>query len=320
MSMIVALVPVIAQKADAASLSSVSMYYNRNQASLAASDAVNFILYLTPANETSSGDAVTIDFDGTGFCTDGSLTSAAPSPTKETATTLTASSTTCSSEAITITTSMGMNAGTKYGILISNNAGAITTPTAGEYEATVSTPSDSSTIALRFISDDQIEVTGDVVPSINFQLNGNTLGFGTFTTNTVRYATSDGSGSASQPSVAGSTVQATVSTNAANGIAIYSRDAYAGLYSPVGAGKTIAAAASATCTTGTECYSVYPANASGLAEDLVSAISATDQLFAHSDGYTNAATVLLIGKGNTLADTPTTSYSDTVTMTATGKF
>jgi hypothetical protein len=80
---------------------------------------------------------------------------------------------------------------------------AVTNATAGEYHPTITVGSDSTTVALRTISDDQIVVTATVPPTFNFVLGGNT---DTFASNLS---------AASVVSTAGKTV--TITSNAASG-------------------------------------------------------------------------------------------------------
>jgi hypothetical protein len=65
-------------------------------------------------------------------------------------------------------------------------ATAVTTPTAGhegEYHPTVTQGTDSTTVAVRIISNDQVVVTATVPPSFNFAFNNNTTdAFGNLTT------------------------------------------------------------------------------------------------------------------------------------------
>jgi hypothetical protein len=92
-------------------------------------------------------------------------------------------------------------------------AAAVTTPTAGhegEYHPTITQGTDSTTVAVRIIANDQIVVTATVPPTFNFVLSGNTDAF------------SSSLVGSSYTSTAGKTV--TITTNAATGWITWVKD------------------------------------------------------------------------------------------------
>ncbi|MBI5621081.1 hypothetical protein HY949_04825 [Candidatus Gottesmanbacteria bacterium] len=87
-----------------------------------------------------------------------------------------------SGQVVTISGVTDLTPGTSYGV---NIATGITNTTAGEYENTITTTTsgdvtiDSSNVAVRIISDDQIVLLATVPPTFNFVLSGNTDAFTT---------------------------------------------------------------------------------------------------------------------------------------------
>lgn len=75
---------------------------------------------------------------------------------------------------------------------------------------------DSKNFALDFVTDDSVNVTANVDPSITFSISDTTIGFGTLSATAAAWATGDAVGSASD--VAAHTMA--LSTNAASGYAI----------------------------------------------------------------------------------------------------
>ncbi|CAN5379770.1 hypothetical protein BH10PAT3_BH10PAT3_3030 [soil metagenome] len=77
---------------------------------------------------------------------------------------------------LTITGVTALSATTTYCVDLTS-ATAVTNATAGEYHPTVTVGSDSTTVALRTISNDQIVVSATVPATFNFVLSGNTDSF-----------------------------------------------------------------------------------------------------------------------------------------------
>jgi hypothetical protein len=121
---------------------------------------------------------------------------------------------TAATGAASVITTSGVTAttfGTTYCV---DFAAAVTTPTAGhegEYHPSVTQGTDSTNVALRVITNDQIVVSATVLPTFNFVLSGNTDTFATPLS------------TASVVSTAGKTV--TITTNAASGWITWVKDA-----------------------------------------------------------------------------------------------
>src|SRR3989338_7527719 len=83
------------------------------------------------------------------------------------------------------------------------------------------TSSHSVSLAIRIVTaaNTEVGVTATVDPALTFTVSNNAIGFGTLSTSAVRWATSDATGSASEPG-AGDPTLVTIATNAASGAAI----------------------------------------------------------------------------------------------------
>lgn len=194
------------QKAEAATLTTTYIRLNR----MKAAEANTFRLQFRTVG--SGATSVVIDFngaDGTTWTGSSGLVNA--TQTTNTATCATETGDTAlpgtlsasgSGAVLTITGVTALSATTTYCVDLTH-ASAVTNATAGEYHPTVTVGSDSTTVALRTISNDQIVVTATVPPTFNFVLSGNT---DSFTSNLD---------SASVVSTTGRTV--TINTNANSG-------------------------------------------------------------------------------------------------------
>ncbi|MEK7600087.1 MAG: hypothetical protein AAB462_03585 [Patescibacteria group bacterium] len=194
------------QNASAANLTTTYLRLNRLQAGAgtsvrlqfttvgagATSVAVNFNGADATTWTASSGAVNTTQTTNTSTCATETGDTALPG-------TLSASG---SGSTVTITGVTALSATTTYCVDLTS-ATAVTNATAGEYHPTITVGSDSSTVALRTISNDQIVVTASVPPTFNFVLSGNTDSF------TSSLSTS------SVVSTTGRTV--TITTNAASG-------------------------------------------------------------------------------------------------------
>lgn len=188
----VSILPIMIGRANAATLSNTYLRLNR----MTPSTATSFRLVFT--NITAGTNSVQVDFNGTdagvarwgdaskagAVAASGSqVASIATCPGETGATgipgTLTPSVT---GVVLTVSTSSTMSASTAYCVDLTFTS-AVTTPnTAGEYHPTVTTrtsgtPTDSTSIALRIISNDQVSMTGTVPPTFNFVINSTTDNF-----------------------------------------------------------------------------------------------------------------------------------------------
>jgi hypothetical protein len=129
-----------------------------------------------------------------------------------------------SGQVVTVSSVGALTSGTQYCAQLTSTTAVTNNSSTGNYTVTLADGSDSTTVGIDVISNDQISVTATVAPSF-------TLAFG---------ANSDSLGTLSSSALTTSTgVGLTVSTNAANGWGLWAEDSQAGLHSTA-ASKTIA--------------------------------------------------------------------------------
>ncbi len=230
-----------------------------------------------------------------------------------------------SGSSVTISSVTALSATTTYCVDLTSSS-AVTNASAGEYHPTITAGSDSTTVALRTISDDQVVVSATVPPSFNFVLDANTT---SFTSNLD---------SGFVRSTTGRTV--TINTNATNGWITWVKDTNAGLSSSIAA-KTINAAGTidgtpSTLSAGTEGYVLdvdLTTNGAGGGTPTIAAeyngganqggtLSASNYQVAASSGGTAVGDVItFVGKAAIAADTPAApDYTDTWTIIGAGTF
>jgi hypothetical protein len=113
-----------------------------------------------------------------------------------------------SGSTVTISSVGATSSGTTYCADLTS-ATAVTNANVGEYHPTVTIGTDSTTVALRTITEDQVVVTASVAPTFNFAFNNNTTdAFGTLS-------------SASTISTTGKTI--TLTTNASSGWIVWAK-------------------------------------------------------------------------------------------------
>ena len=227
---------------------------------------------------------------------------------------------------VNITGVTALSATTTYCVDLTS-ASAVTNPTAGEYHPTVTVGSDSTTVGLRVITDDQVVVSAVVSPSFNFVLDSNLT---SFTANLD---------SGAIRSTTGRTV--TITTNATTGWITWVKDSNQGLTSSV-ASKTIATSGTVngsptTLSTGVEGYvldvdltsdaagggTVSLAGEYNGGANAGGTLSSTFQPVASSTGTAGAAGDVLtfVGKAAIAGDTPPAAdYTDTWTIIGAGSF
>jgi hypothetical protein len=96
----------------------------------------------------------------------------------------------------------------------------ITNGSAGATTATIvigGTFNDSGALFIPIISDDQVAISATVDPSISFSISDNSIGFGTLTSASARYATGDAVGNGSETSAH----NLVVGTNSTSGYGLY---------------------------------------------------------------------------------------------------
>lgn len=231
-----------------------------------------------------------------------------------------------SGSTVTITGVTALSATTTYCVDLSS-ATALTNASAGEYHPTITVGSDSTAVAVRTISDDQVVVSAIVSPSFNFVLDSNTT---SFTANLD---------SGAIRSTTGRTV--TITTNATNGWITWVKDSNQGLTSAAAA-KTIPTAgtvngAPSTLSAGTEGYVLdtdLTSDAAGGGTVSIAAeydgganaggtLSSTFQPAASSTGTAGGAgdVITFVGKAAIAGDTPAAAdYTDTWTIIGAGTF
>ncbi len=284
-------------------------------------------------SQTAGATSLNIDFNGAdggaAWTSNGGLIGAQASQTSATAT--------CATETGdialpgTLTFSVASSVLTVNGITALNNtstycvdltyAQAVKTPTvANEYHPVLTVGSDSTTLALRVVTNDQIAVTAVVPPSFNLALGANTDTFATNLNNTV---------------VSTSGVTATINTNAKTGWYAWAKDSNGGLSSTI-ASKTIASTtpgSAATLTGGTEGYAMKVVAGQGTggggtttavaayASTNGSGVDTTYRQIGSSNGVAGNATLTLTEKAAISTMTPAaTDYTDTITIIGAGSF
>lgn len=224
---------------------------------------------------------------------------------------------------ITISGVTALSAATTYCVDLTSTT-ALTIPAAGEYHPLITAGSDSITVAVRSVTNDQVVVTAVVPPTFNFVLSGNSDNF-----------TSDLS-SSSVGTTAG--VTATVNTNARTGWIAWAKDSNTGLTSAA-VSKTIASTTPGTSTTltaGTEGYAFgVAAIAQGSGQGTTTATTAYNatagahgsgldtsyRAIASSTGTASNAVLTLRERAAINALTPAAAdYTDTITIIGAGNF
>ncbi|HSX35787.1 MAG TPA: hypothetical protein VLH84_02525 [Patescibacteria group bacterium] len=228
-----------------------------------------------------------------------------------------------SGSSITISGVTALSATTVYCVDLTT-ANSVHDATAGEYHPTVTVGADSTTVAVRTVTNDQVVVTATVPPTFNLALSGNTDSF----------ASSLSSGSVSVTT--GRTV--TVNTNAKNGWFAWASDSNTGLSSAAAAHtiSSITPGTGATLSAGTEGYLFGITNiVQGSGGGTTSAVAAynsngtttgsgldtTIREIASSTGTANGA-VLTVKELAAISPTtqPATDYTDTITIIGAGYF
>ena len=240
----------------------------------------------------------------------------------------TGSSSTITTTGVTATTS-----GSTYCVDFTT-AAAVTTPTlAGEYHPTVTQGTDSTTVAVRVIANDQIVVSATVPPTFTFVLSGNTDSF------TVPLVSSG------YTSTSGKTVS--ITTNAANGWTAWVKNlngssgaSTKGALKSVAAGNytipttnsgTLGAASHSPLSVGTEDYGLGVTVTGGSTSSDAAYDGTSSKLgLLDPNNYRRIAfdtapdasdVVTLTEKAQIAATTPAaTDYTDTLTVIGAGNF
>jgi hypothetical protein len=227
---------------------------------------------------------------------------------------------------VTLSSVGALTSGTSYcGILTSTSA--VTNPAAtGSYPVVITDGTDTATVEIAVITNDQVVVSATVPPTFTLALSGNTDAF---------------TGNLSSGSVVGTTgVTATVNTNAKTGWFLWGSDANTGLRSTaqsytvasktpgtngslvVGTEGYLSGILAADITQGsgagvTSATAAYASSGAGNG----SGLDTTPRQIAASTGTANGASVKVKEYAAIAGTTPAaTDYSDTVTLVGAGSF
>ena len=193
-------------------------------------------------------------------------------------------------------------AGATIRIRIGTAAGGTNRITNGSAGTTVLTiagsMADTGMIAEPVVSNDVVNITATVTPTITFSISDNTIGFGTLSASTARYATGDTLGQGTD--VAAHTVA--VATNAASGYSISIQGASltsgSNVIAPIGA-------TSAASSPGNEQFGIYATESGGSNNTVAAKYSdSVTPKFAYGATATTADTL-----GSGTSATATATYS-----------
>jgi len=187
--------------------------------------------------------------------------------------------------------------------------------TAGTYTISIAGSfTDTGKIAIVILDFDQFTISGTVDPTLSFSLDNTSTGFGIIST--------------SSPTTSSPNIGLIISTNATSGYTISVHDqgsgASPGLYNSTA--STLIASASADLGSvagyGIQCSSASatcsaPYNVSGTN---VGAYAVTAQNLATASGTADNHSITITSKAKAPATAPAGTYSDTVTLIATGNF
>ena len=236
-----------------------------------------------------------------------------------------------SGSTVTISSVTALSATTAYCVDLTSST-ALTNASAGEYHPTITVGSDTTTVAVRTVTNDQIVVNAIVPPTFNFAIGGCASNTDNFTANLAI---------GSVGTTGGCTV--TVNTNATNGWVAWAKDSNTGLNS-TSASKTISSTTpgtNATLSSGSEGYvfsvtsitqgtgagTVSASNAygngsggtAGAAQG--SGLDATLRQVASSTGTANGAVFTVKARAAISGTTPAANdYTDTITVIGAGTF
>lgn len=325
--------------AQAASVTSLSDNMSRLQTSTLANHTIKFV---TPSG-VAGGQTITLTFDAdftmgsfsvnnvdlaTATTCGGSFTdktlAASPSGTTwgvaqagQVITFTSGSDTITATHCVQIEIGSNATSGASGTIQITNPSGAQT--------ATLDiggTFGDSGTAGLAIVTADQVSVTATVDPTISFAITDTTIGYGTLSSSSARWANGAGTGSGTETSAH----DLTVATNAAGGYTVY----VLGDTLTSGVNTITAIGGSATASSpGSEQFG-FKVGASGgsgaavapydTANYAYNATASTQDDIAASTVASATTTFSITYIGNISATTEAGSYATTLTYTATGNF
>jgi hypothetical protein len=336
-SVLMLTVPGFALIASAASLSALSDTMSNQTISANSSHSIKFT---TPTGVTASGQTIVVTFpSGFNFTSKaiGSLSLTYGATGTQTTATIAASAGSGTWGAVfsgtnnVILTLTAPTSGTYIAagnqvILTYDQTNSINPSTAANYSISIAANTDSGTITVPILTNDQVAITATVAQSLSFAISTNSIGFGTLSTSATTYATSSGTGTTTEPTDAHTL---TASTNGSSGYSI----ALSGSTLTSGA-NTIAAipGASATAlTTGTAQFGIRTSASGGTGTVSApfngssgnygfgtSPLSAAP--FAAASGPSATTTYNVNYAANIAPLTPEGSYTTTLTYVATANF
>lgn len=323
---------------------------------LKASTAANHTIYLVSPGGIASGQTITLTFGAAfttssivlgdiDFATGNSGTCSSASYTDQTLVASGATSsqwnTTFSGGVLTITSggaSATATAGNCMRFLIGTNAAGgtnqITNGSAGASTATVvanvNAGTDTGTLFIPIITNDQVTISATVDPTISFSISSTSVTFGSLSASTGRWATGSGANAsaATDPTTSNTAHTLTVGTNATTGYTV----TYIGAL-PTSGANTIAAATitgDSDGTPGSNQFALCGKGTSG-SPSVVStylcatnsnynfAASTTTTLFTASAPATSDV-VSVAYLANIASSKPAGTYTTTLTYVATGNF
>lgn len=232
-----------------------------------------------------------------------------------------------SGNVITISSVGATTSGTTYCADLTS-ATAVTDAAAGEYYPVITIGTDSTTVAVRTISEDQVQVSATVPPTFNFVFNNTTTdAFGNLSTSSTTDTT-------------GKTI--TLTTNANSGWIVWVKDLSSGLASTAGAHTIASTTAGTSCATGhdisggtTEGYGLVASintdatgggtvtldNNYNCAAGSAGGLDTTYRPVATANGTANGDIIAVKERAKANGSTPAANdYADTLTFTGAGNF
>lgn len=323
---------------------------------LKASTAANHTIYLVSPGGIASGQTVTLTFGAAfttssivlgdiDFATGNSGTCSSASYTDQTLVASGATSsqwnTTFSSSVLTITSggaSATSAAGNCMRFLIGTNASGgtnqITNGSAGASTATVvanvNAGTDTGTLFIPIITNDQVTISATVDPTISFSISSTSVTFGSLSASTGRWATGSGANAsaATDPTTSNTAHTLTVGTNASTGYTV----TYIGAL-PTSGANTIAAATitgDSDGTPGTNQFALCGKGTSGSPSVVSTYLCATNSNYNFAAGTTttlftasapaSSDVVSVAYLANIASSKQAGTYTTTLTYVATGNF
>lgn len=204
----------------------------------------------------------------------------------------------------------------EIGTNASGGSNQITNPTAGTHQIDIGgTFGDTGSLAVVTVADNQVAVTGTVLPTLSFSLSANTAAFGDLSSASV--------------ATTGTDITLTISTNGTKGYTVTVKDegdgSDPGLWSA--AANNLIASSTAVLAAGTEGYGIQASGSGATVASVydktgnnVGALSRTAQTLATNTGPADGDTVVVIHKAAISNITEPGDYVDTITYNVIANF